>query len=124
MAPVASGEYFSTAERLALHKTIHQAELASRFEISVFVGRSEGDARAFATQLHNRLAAPARSVLIAVDPEARTVEIVTGGQVRREVADAEVDLVVLEMKSAFAEGDLAGGLRRGITMLAEHRSHS
>ncbi|MFS3127856.1 DUF5130 family protein [Nocardioides sp. Bht2] len=120
---MASGEYFSTADRLAIHKTIHQAELASRFEFSVFVGQTEGaDARAFATQLHNRLVAPARSIMIALDPEARTIEIVTGGEVRREVADAEVDLVVLEMRSAFAAGDLAGGLRRGITMLAEHRS--
>lgn len=123
MAQVAAGEYFTGAERLAIHSAIHRAEIASRFEFSVFVGQSEGaEARAFATQLHNRLAAPARSVMIAVDPEANTLEIVTGGQVRREVSDGEMQLVAAEMISAFGNGDLAGGIKRGITMIAEHRA--
>ncbi len=123
MAQVAAGEYFTDAERLAIHNAIHRAELASRFEFSVFVGQpTDGDARSFATQLHNRLTAPARSVMIVVDPESNTLEIVTGGQVRREVGDGEVQLVVAEMLSSFETGDLAGGVKRGVTMIAEHRA--
>jgi uncharacterized membrane protein YgcG len=70
--------------------------------------------------LHNRLVAPARSVLVLVDPRRRVVEVVTGGDVRRHLTDAEVELAVLTMSSEFAAGNLAVGLQRGIAMLAEH----
>jgi uncharacterized membrane protein YgcG len=89
-------------------------------EFSLFVGSAEGDPRAFATQLHNSLVAPARSILIMVDPRARALEIVTGGYVRRTLTDKEVELTALHMQSSFTEGDLVGGLKRGIAMLAEH----
>ncbi len=39
----------------------------------------------------------------------------TGGWVRRHLSDKQVELVALTMQSAFAEGDLVGGLRRGVT---------
>jgi uncharacterized membrane protein YgcG len=111
---------FNSAERFQVEEAIRQAELVSRFEFSVFVGRSGADARAFATQLHNRLVAPARSVLIMLDPAARVLEIVTGGDVRRTLTDQEVELATLQMQASFATGDLVGGLRRGILMLADH----
>ena len=119
MARVAAGD-FSSAERYALDETIRKAEQQSRVEFSLFVGSAEGDPRAFATQLHNSLVAPARSILIMVDPDARALEIVTGGYVRRTLTDKEVELTALQMQSSFAEGDLVGGLKRGIAMLAEH----
>ena len=119
MARVAAGD-FSSAERYALDETIRKAEQQSRVEFSLFVGSAEGDPRAFATQLHNSLVAPARSILIMVDPDARALEIVTGGYVRRTLTDNEVELTALQMQSSFAEGDLVGGLKRGIAMLAEH----
>lgn len=118
---MAAGEPLSDADRLALDNTIRRAEQASRFEFSVYVGPADGeDTRAFATRLHNRLVAPPRSVLIMVDPRRRVVEVVTGGEVRRHLTDREVELAVLDMQGAFAAGDIAGGLTRGITMLAEH----
>ena len=119
MAQVAAGE-FSSSERYVIDEAIRRAETLCRFEFSVFVGNAEGDTRAFATRLHNSLVAPSRSILIMVDPAARALEVVTGGTVRRNVTDTEVDLVALEMGSRFAEGDLVGGLKRGIEMLAEH----
>ena len=119
MARVAAGD-FSSAERYALDEAIRKAEQQSRVEFSLFVGTAEGEPRAFATQLHNSLVAPARSILIMVDPEARALEIVTGGYVRRTLRDSEVELAALQMQSAFAGGDLVGGLKRGIEMLSEH----
>lgn len=119
MARVAAGD-FSSAERYALDETIRKAEQQSRVEFSLFVGSAEGEPRAFATQLHNSLVAPARSILIMVDPDARALEIVTGGYVRRTLTDKEVELTALQMQTSFAEGDLVGGLKRGIAMLAEH----
>jgi uncharacterized membrane protein YgcG len=119
VARVAAGD-FSSAERYALDEAIRKAEQQSRVEFSLFVGTSQGDPRAFATQLHNSLVAPARSILIMVDPQARALEIVTGGYVRRTLTDKEVELTALQMQTSFAEGDLVGGLKRGIAMLAEH----
>lgn len=121
MAQVSGGDVFTRQQRLTVDSAIQKAELLSRMEISVFVGPSEGDdPRAFATQLHNSLVAPTRTIVIMVDPEKRALEIVTGGWCRSRVSDDEVQLAALEMKTLFAEGDLVGGLTRGINMLAEH----
>ena len=119
MAQVAAGD-FSSTERFALDQAIRKAETLSRFEFSLFVGNAEGDPRAFATRLHNSLVAPSRSIMIMVDPTARALEIVTGGAVRRTLTDKEVELTAAQMQSSFAEGDLVGGLLRGIAMLADH----
>jgi uncharacterized membrane protein YgcG len=110
----------SSAERVALDQTIRKAERLSRVEFSVFVGHAEGDPRAYAVSLHGSLVAPARSILVLVDPDARAVEVVTGSHVRRTLRDPQVELAVAAMQSEFADGDLVGGLRRGIQMLAEH----
>ena len=117
---MAAGDPFSAADRAALDDAIRKAEQLSRAEFSVFVGKAEGEPRRFATQLHNSLVAPARSVLIMVDPSARAVEVVTGAHVRRTLSDSEVELAIITMQTAFAEGDLVGGLRRGLALLADH----
>lgn len=116
---MAAGE-FTPRERHELDRVIRAAEQASRCEFSVFVGSAEGDPLAYARRLHAALVAPAVSVLLMVDPAQRALEVVTGAEVRRHLSDGEVELAVLHMKSAFAEGDLVGGLKRGIAMLAEH----
>ena len=109
---------FTASQRVALDEAIRAAEQVSRFEFSVFVGTAEGEPRAFAERLHAALSTPPRSVLVMVDPAARTLEIVTGREVRRVLTDHEVALAVLEMRTEFASGDLVRGLRRGISMLA------
>jgi hypothetical protein len=40
--------------------------------------------------------------------------------VRQRVSDEEVELAVGAMTTSFAAGDLVGGLRQGISMIAEH----
>ena len=120
MAPVPAGEPLTDAQRARLDEAIRTAERHSRVEFSVFIGTAEGEPRAFATQLHNSLVAPARSILVLVDPTARVLEVVTGGWVRRTLSDKETELAALHMQQAFAEGDLVGGLVRGIHMLADH----
>jgi uncharacterized membrane protein YgcG len=110
---------FTAAQRVALDQTIRAAEQVCRFEFSVFVGTAEGQPREFAERLHASLSTPARSLLIMVDPAARTLEVVTGREVRRVLTDHDVALAVIEMRSEFATtGDLVRGLRRGISMLA------
>jgi len=116
---VAPGE-LTARDRTDLDRVIRSAEQSSRFEYSVFIGPAGDDATTYARRLHSALVAPARSVLVLVDPGARVVEVVTGSEVRRHLTDAEVELSILAMKDDFAHGDLLGGLKRGIAMLAEH----
>ncbi len=116
----ASGDSFSAAQRNEIDKAIRNAETLSRFEFSVYVGRSEGETRPFAERLHASLVAPDRSVLVLVDPAARLLEIVTGTQAHRDLDDAEVKLAALTMQTAFATGDLVGGITRGVQQLAAH----
>jgi uncharacterized membrane protein YgcG len=117
---VAGGDAFSSFQRQEIDRAIRDAETSSRLEFSVFVGRAEGDPRSFAERLHATLVAPDRSVLVLVDPDARLLEVVTGAEAHRVLDDAEVRLAVLTMQSAFAEGDLVGGITHGVQQLAEH----
>ncbi len=119
MAPVSAGD-FSSAERGAVDDAIRRGEQLCRFELSVYVGRSEEDPRTFATSLHNSLRSPERSILIMLDPDGKALEIVTGSKVRERLSDQEVELAAVSMRSEFAAGNLAGGLCQGIAMLAEH----
>lgn len=117
---MAAGDAFSAAERSELDKAIRRAETLCRFEFSVYVGASDGETRPFAERLHATLTVPDRSVMVVVDPAARIVEVVTGIEARRVLDDAEVALAVMTMRSAFAAGDLVGGIIGGVTQMAEH----
>ncbi len=116
---MAGGEPFSSAQRAEVDRAIRGAETTCRFEFSVFVGASDGESRPYAQRLHAALASPARSVLILVDPGARLLEVVTGSVVRRSLSDESVRLAVAGMESAFAGGDLVGGIKHGVSQLAE-----
>lgn len=117
---MATSEVFSSQQRHEIDAALRAAETASRFEFSVFVGNTEGDPRAFAERLHASLKTPDRSVLIVVDPQQRVLQVVTGDVVRRVLPDEDVRLAVVTMQSAFADGDLVGGLTRGLAQLADH----
>jgi len=117
---VAAGDAFTSSQRHEIDKAIRDAETLSRIEFSVFVGRSEGETRPFAERLHATLSAPDRSVLVVVDPAARLLEIVSGVDAHRVLDDSEVKLAALTMQTAFADGDLVGGITRGVLQLAEH----
>lgn len=114
------GDGFTSSQRHEIDKAIHDATTMCRYEFSVFVGASEGETGPFAARLHSTLTDPDRSVLVLVDPAARIVQIVTGSEVRRDVDDAEVRLAALSMQIAFAAGDLVGGIKQGVMMLADH----
>jgi uncharacterized membrane protein YgcG len=46
--------------------------------------------------------------------------VVTGSVVKRTLTDHEVQLAILEMQTDFAAGELVGGIKRGINLLAQH----
>lgn len=114
-----AGEAFSSAQQHDIDRAIRAAETRSRFEFSVYVGHADREAGPFARGLHGALSAPERSVLVFVDPVERILHIVTGSVVRRSLSDEAVRLAALAMQTSFAEGDLVGGLTRGLAQLGE-----
>ena len=114
-----AGEAFTVEQRRTVERAIDNAQRLSGFAFSVFVGPVEGDPRAYAEAVHARLPDPATSVLVLVDPTQRALEIVTGSVARRDLEDAAAALAALSMQTAFAAGDLAGGLAAGINQLGE-----
>lgn len=115
-----AGEGFTPSERQQIDKAIRDAETICRYEFSVYVGRVDGEPRAFAERLHAALVAPDRSVLVMVDPVGRSLEVVTGAEARRELEDHEVRLALVDMQSQLMHDDLVGAIVRGITALASH----
>ncbi len=120
---MAAGDGFSADQRYEIDRAIRSAETVSRYEFSVYVGAAEPEPGtgpgSFASRLHAALVAPERTVLVMVDPAARLVEVVTGAIVRRDLSDEAVGLAIVAMQAAFAEGDLVGGIKRGLSQLAE-----
>jgi uncharacterized membrane protein YgcG len=84
------------------------------------VGDLDEPVRGHAEKLHGQLADPANSVLVAVSPNQRVLEIVTGALARRRLPDRAAKLAALSMTAAFTGGDLAGGVISGLAQLAEH----
>lgn len=116
-----AGEVFSERQQDDVVRAIRLARRQSDLPVSVYVGALEGDSRAVALRLHHALGADAeQTVLVAVDPGARRVEIVTGKEVRRRLDDRSAGLAAMTMTSAFQGGDLSGGIANGVLALAEH----
>ena len=113
-----AGDAFTAMQRQEIAKAVNDAERVSGRTFSVHVGPSEGDPRGFAERLHSSLTDPATSVLIHVDPHARSLEIITGSQVRRSLTNRQAALAAISMQTAFATGDLTRGLMAGLQQLA------
>ena len=58
-------------------------------------------------------------MLVAVDPGARRVEVVTGPRCAAGSTTGPPGLAAMTMTSAFQAGDLAGGIASGVLALAE-----
>jgi Domain of unknown function (DUF5130) len=117
-ARVPGGDAFTDAQRQDINRALDEAHRVSGWVFAVEVGATDGPSRAHAEALHRSLPEPARSVLVSIDPEHRTLEIVTGSSVGRVLDNRSVALAALTMQSAFAGGDLTRGLVAGLQQIA------
>jgi uncharacterized membrane protein YgcG len=118
---VPAGDAFTERQHEDVVRAIRLARKQSDLRVSVYVGTLEGDSRAMALKLHGAFGQDASAtVLVAVDPAARRLEIVTGIEVRRRLDDRGAGLAAMTMASAFQGGDLSGGIANGVLALAEY----
>jgi hypothetical protein len=111
---------FTTRQLLRLDEALRVADKETGLIFSVYIGELEVPTRAYAERLHKQIDNSAYAVLIAVSPNQRKLEIVTGHEARKRISDRDAKLAGLSMAAAFAGGDLAGGVLSGIDQLASH----
>ncbi|MCM0678233.1 DUF5130 domain-containing protein [Micromonospora phytophila] len=111
---------FSTRQLLRIDEALRLADQGTGLVFSVFVGGLDEPIRQHAERLHRQLAEPDKSVLIAVSPNQRQLEIITGRHARKRIPDTYARLAALSMVAAFGGGDLAGGIINGLDQLASH----
>ncbi len=115
---------FTTRQLLRLDEALRIADQATGLTFSIYVGELEDPIREFAEKLHGQIANPQRAVLIAVSPNQRKLEIVTGDEARRRITDRDAKLAAFGMAGSFSGGDLIGGLMIGLDQLASHAGRS
>ncbi len=111
---------FTTRQLLRIDEALRAADRSTGLTFSVYVGEILEPIREGAEKLHASLADPARSVLVAVSPQQRQLEIITGSTARKRLADRDCKLAALSMAASFGGGDLAGGIVSGLAQLADH----
>ncbi|OLB74636.1 MAG: DUF5130 domain-containing protein [Actinobacteria bacterium 13_2_20CM_2_71_6] len=111
---------FTTPQLLHLDEALRLADRSTGLTFSVYVGDLDEPVRGHAEKLHGQLTDPDRSVLIAVSPNQRVLEIVTGTVARKRIPDRSAKLAALSMAAAFGGGDLAGGIVAGLAQLADY----
>jgi Domain of unknown function (DUF5130) len=112
----------SDAQRADLSRIVQRARLICGFGFGVYVGPLP-DGRDSAVAQHALLPDAGSAVLVAVDPARRAIEIVTGTNTMSALDNRACEFAVLAMKSCFVADDLVGGLREGVTLLAQHARH-
>jgi uncharacterized membrane protein YgcG len=111
---------FTTRQLLRLDEALRVADQQTGLTFSVYVGDLEEPVREHAERLHRQLDDASTAVLLAVSPNQRVLEIVTGPAARKRISDRDAKLAALSMAASFAGGDLAGGVLAGLDQLATH----
>jgi Domain of unknown function (DUF5130) len=105
-------------------EALRLADQSTGLTFSVYIGDLDEPAREHAERLHAQIVDPDNVVLVAVSPNQRILEIVTGASARRRILDRDSKLAALSMAAAFSGGDLGGGIVAGIAQLARHTGRS
>jgi uncharacterized membrane protein YgcG len=109
---------FTTRQLLRIDEALRLADQATGLIFTVYVGALDEPVREHAQRLHGQLADANHAVLIALSPNQRVLEVVTGTEARKRIPDRDAKLAALSMVAAFGGGDLAGGIVAGLDQLA------
>jgi hypothetical protein len=117
-------ELFSYQELARLDEALTMASRETGLRFTLYIGdlgrRSRSRAEALFLQSGDHLP---ESVLVAVSPGQRVVEVVTGAAASRRLPDRACALAVLAMTNTFAASDLVGGIVNGLRQLSDQAGH-
>ncbi|MGI9004099.1 MAG: DUF5130 family protein [Pseudonocardia sp.] len=108
---------FTPGQMTRLDEALTLASRETGLLFSVYLGDLGEKPHERISELHGELTDAA--VLVAVSPEQRVVEVVTGPEARFRLPDRGAELAVLNMVASFKKGDLLGGLLSGLRMIAD-----
>jgi hypothetical protein len=111
---------FSYRELARLDEALTMSSRETGLFFNLYIGDLGKRTRSRAEELHaTSTSDPSDSVLIAISPGQRVVEVVTGAASARRLPDRACALAVLSMTSSFAAGDLIGGIVNGLRQLSD-----
>ena len=110
---------FTPTQLAQLDEALTLSSRSTGLDFSVYLCALGSSSRERAEELHASTDRPSHHVLLAVSPGERVVEIVTGEESHRRLADRGAKLAVMSMVASFKEGDLLGGMLSGLRMLAD-----
>jgi hypothetical protein len=117
-------QLFSFQELARLDEALTMSSRETGLRFTLYIGDLGKPTRSRAEELHAASGAkPTESVLIAVSPGQRVVEVVTGAAAARRIPDRACALAVLSMTGSFAAGDLVGGIVNGLRQLSDQAGH-
>src|SRR3954466_3924593 len=115
---------FSYQELARLDEALTMSSRETGLRFTVYIGDLDGRTRIRAEELFAQSGGNlAESVLIAVSPGQKVVEVVTGSAASRRIPDRACALAVLSMTSSFSSGDLVGGIVNGLRQLSDQAGH-
>lgn len=110
---------FTVPQLARLDEALTFATRESGVAFSVYLGDLGDDTRERAEKLHAQTDDPPNSVVVAVSPGQRAIEIVVGTRAHVRLPDRGANLAVASMVASFKEGDLVGGLVNALRMLSD-----
>nr|WP_156024587.1 DUF5130 family protein [Smaragdicoccus niigatensis] len=108
---------FTRGQRMRLDDALIAANRTTQVRFNVYVGDLGASTAAGADAILKTTPNADNSVLIAVSPNQRTIEI-RGGAAATSVTDTVCQLGVTAAKSSLAEGDLLDGVVSAINVIA------
>jgi hypothetical protein len=117
-------QIFSFQELARLDEALTMSSRETGLRFTLYIGDLGQRTRIRAEELHEQAGGNlAQSVLIAVSPGQKVVEVVTGAAAARRLPDRACALAVLSMTGSFAAGDLVGGIVNGLRQMSDQAGH-
>ncbi|MEV0293971.1 DUF5130 domain-containing protein [Nocardia sp. NPDC050710] len=109
---------FSDDERLAIDNVLTEATRATKVRFNIYIGDLGSDPAAGADAIFPATLEAARSVLIAVSPNNKAIEVRSGHDVADRANDRVCQLGVTAALSSFRQGELIDGLISAVRVMA------
>ncbi|WP_433726418.1 DUF5130 domain-containing protein [Nocardia sp. CA-129566] len=109
---------FSDDERLAMDNALTEVTRATKVRFNVYIGDLGADPAAGADAVFAATPEAARSVLIAVSPNDKAVEVRSGSEIADRANDRVCQLGVSAALSSFRKGQLIDGLISAVQVMA------